>query len=106
MVEKLLPGGTFLLNAPFGPEEIWDKLPKEVQKEIIDKKAQFYVIDAIKLGKQLGLGARINMTMQTAFFTISGILPKDKAIQTIKDMIVKTYGAKGEKVVRNELRGG
>jgi len=99
MVDKLVEGGTFLLNSPYGPDEIWDIIPVEVQQQIIDKKAKFYVIDAIALAKQLGLGARINMIMQTAFFLISGILPEDEAIKAIKDSIVKTYGAKGEKVV-------
>ncbi|RKX25855.1 MAG: pyruvate:ferredoxin (flavodoxin) oxidoreductase, partial [Candidatus Zixiibacteriota bacterium] len=99
MVGKLVEGGTFLLNAQFGPDEIWDNIPKEVQQQIIDKKAKFYVIDGIALAKKLGLGSRINMIMQTAFFYISNILPKESAIKAIKDAIVKTYGAKGEKVV-------
>ncbi|MEA3297217.1 MAG: pyruvate:ferredoxin (flavodoxin) oxidoreductase, partial [candidate division Zixibacteria bacterium] len=99
MLGKLVDGGTFLLNSPYGPDEVWDNIPMEVQKQIIDKKADFYVIDAISLAKKLGLGARINMIMQTAFFFISGILPKDKAIEAIKNAIKKTYGGKGEKVV-------
>jgi len=99
MLEHLIEGGTFLLNAPFGPDEVWDHIPVEVQKEIIEKKAKFYIIDAIELAKKLGLGARINMIMQTAFFVISDILPKDEAVQKIKDAIVKTYGHKGDKVV-------
>ncbi|HVP06486.1 MAG TPA: pyruvate:ferredoxin (flavodoxin) oxidoreductase, partial [Candidatus Acidoferrum sp.] len=99
MVDKLVEGGTFLLNAPYGPDEVWDHIPREVQQQIIERKAKFYVIDAIELGKKLGLGARINMIMQTAFFTISNILPKDKAIEAIKKAILKTYGNKGEKVV-------
>ncbi|MEA2031351.1 MAG: pyruvate:ferredoxin (flavodoxin) oxidoreductase [candidate division Zixibacteria bacterium] len=99
MVGKLIEGGTFLLNAQFGPEEIWDNIPKEVQQQIIDKKANFYVIDGIALAKKLELGSRINMIMQTAFFLISNILPKESAIKAIKDAIVKTYGGKGEKVV-------
>ncbi len=99
MVEQLTDGGTFLLNSPYGPEEVWDKLPREVQKALIDKRAKFYVINALRLGKELGLGARINMIMQTAFFAISEILPRDKAIEAIKKAIVKTYGSKGEKVV-------
>jgi pyruvate-ferredoxin/flavodoxin oxidoreductase len=99
MVGKLVEGGTFLLTSQHGPDEVWNTLPKEVQKQLIEKKAEFYVIDAISLAKRLGLGARINMIMQTAFFLISGILPKDDAIKAIKDAIVKTYGAKGEKVV-------
>ena len=99
MLEHLIEGGTFLLNAPYGPDEVWDNIPQEVQQRLIDKKAKFYVIDAIALAKDLGLGARINMIMQTAFFLISGILPPDEAIKAIKDAIVKTYGAKGEKIV-------
>lgn len=99
MVGNLVEGGTFLLNSPFGPDEVWDQLPKEVQKSLIDKKAKFYVIDGIALAKELGLGARINMIMQTAFFLISGVLPKDEAISAIKNAIQKTYGSKGEKVV-------
>jgi pyruvate-ferredoxin/flavodoxin oxidoreductase len=100
MIDKLVSGGTFLLNSPYGADEIWDKVPMEVQQQIIDKKTEFYVIDAIKLAKELGLGARINMIMQTAFFLISDILPKDKAVKAIKDAIDKTYGTKGEKVVQ------
>ncbi|HPM37345.1 MAG TPA: pyruvate:ferredoxin (flavodoxin) oxidoreductase [candidate division Zixibacteria bacterium] len=100
MLTPLLPGGTFLLNAPYGPDEVWDRMPREVQQQLIDKKARFFVIDAISLAKELGLGARINMIMQTAFFAISDILPRDEAITAIKHAIVKTYGAKGEKVVK------
>ncbi len=99
MADKLIEGGTFLLNSPYSADKVWDTLPIEVQQQLIENKAKFYVIDALKLGKELGLGTRINMIMQTAFFLISGILPKDKAIKAIKDMIVKTYGTKGEKVV-------
>jgi pyruvate-ferredoxin/flavodoxin oxidoreductase len=99
MVEKLCEGGTFLLNSMAKPDEVWDMLPKEVQEQLIAKKAKFYVIDAVSLGKKLGLGARINMIMQTSFFLISGILPEAEATAAIKDAIVKTYGAKGEKVV-------
>ena len=99
MIERLEKGGTFLLNSPHGAKDVWDKMPQEVQKLLIEKEAKFFVIDAISLAKELGLGARINMIMQTAFFLISGVLPKDKAIAAIKDSIVKTYGSKGEKVV-------
>ncbi len=99
MVEKLQENGVFLLTSLHGPDQIWDELPKEVQEAIIAKKAKFYVIDAINIAKKLGLGARINMIMQTAFFVISGVLPRDKAIEAIKKAIVKTYGSKGDKVV-------
>ncbi|UCD94245.1 MAG: pyruvate:ferredoxin (flavodoxin) oxidoreductase, partial [Candidatus Zixiibacteriota bacterium] len=99
MLETLREGGTFLLNSPYGADRVWNNIPVEVQRQIIDKKAKFYVIRAIDLAKQLGLGARINMIMQTAFFVISGIIPRDDAIKAIKDAILKTYGHKGEKVV-------
>jgi pyruvate-ferredoxin/flavodoxin oxidoreductase len=99
MLSGLVEGGTFLLNAPFDKDEVWDHMPREVQQQIIDKKAEFWVIDAIEVARKLGLGARINMIMQTAFFLISKILPEEKAIEVIKHMIKKTYGAKGEKVV-------
>ena len=99
MVSKAKPGGTFLLCSPFGQAEVWDKMPKEVQQQIIDKKLKFYVIDAIKLGEELGLGARINVIMQTAFFKISNIIPLDQAVAEIKGAIKKSYGKSGDKVV-------
>ncbi|MFC1485621.1 pyruvate:ferredoxin (flavodoxin) oxidoreductase [Candidatus Latescibacterota bacterium] len=100
MLSDIIPGGTFLLNSHYGPDEVWDKIPAEVQKQIIDKKLKFYVIDGIDLGLKLGLGARINMIMQTAFFVISEVIPEEEAINLIKDAIKKTYGKKGEKVVQ------
>ena len=99
MLSGIAAGGTFLLNSPYPADQVWDKIPREVQKQIIDKKLTFYVIDAIELGKKLGLGARINMIMQTAFFIISKILPEEEAIEAIKHAITKTYGRKGEKVI-------
>ena len=104
MLSPAREGGIFLLNAPYGPDEVWDNIPVEVQQQIIDKKLKFFVIDAISLAKELGLGARINMIMQTAFFYISDILPKDEAIEKIKEAIVKTYGHKGEKIVNMNFR--
>ncbi|KPL21260.1 MAG: pyruvate-flavodoxin oxidoreductase, partial [Phycisphaerae bacterium SM1_79] len=80
-------------------DEVWDTLPQEVQKQIIDKKLKFYVIDAIGIAQELGLGARINVIMQTAFFKISNVIPLETAIGAIKDAIQKTYGKKGQKVV-------
>jgi pyruvate-ferredoxin/flavodoxin oxidoreductase len=100
MLSSARPGATFLLTTFYGPTEVWDTLPQEVQKQIIDKKLKFYVIDAISLAQELGLGARINVIMQTAFFKISNIIPLDKALGAIKDAIAKTYGKKGEKVVQ------
>lgn len=99
MVSKVKPGGTFLLCSPFEHGEVWDKMPKEVQQQIIDKKLKFYVINAIKLGEELGLGARINVIMQTAFFKISGIIPLATALKEIKGAIKKSYGKSGDKVV-------
>jgi len=100
MLANLEEGGTFLLTSPYPKTKVWDHLPAKVQKQLIEKKAKFYIIDAIKLAEALGLGARINMIMQTAFFLISGILKKDEAIKAIKDAIKKTYGKKGDKVVQ------
>jgi len=100
MLSNLEDGGTFLLTTTYSKDEVWDHLPAKVQKQLIEKKAKFYIIDAIKLAQAIGLGARINMIMQTAFFLISGILTKEEAIKSIKDAIKKTYGKKGEKVVQ------
>ncbi|MCK4839274.1 MAG: pyruvate:ferredoxin (flavodoxin) oxidoreductase, partial [Desulfobulbaceae bacterium] len=100
MVGNLEEGGTFLLTTTHDAESIWKTLPSTVQAKLIAKKANFYIIDALALGAALGLGARINMIMQTAFFLISGILTKDESIKAIKDAIKKTYGKKGDKVVQ------
>jgi pyruvate-ferredoxin/flavodoxin oxidoreductase len=100
MLDAAVPGAVFLLNAPFPKEEVWDRLPKRVQQQIIDKNLKFYVIDAYRVAKETGMGARINTIMQTCFFAISGVLPRDEAIQAIKDSIKKTYGRKGEELVR------
>ncbi|MHC4790047.1 MAG: pyruvate:ferredoxin (flavodoxin) oxidoreductase, partial [Planctomycetota bacterium] len=99
MLSSARKGATFLLTSLHGKDEVWNTLPQEVQKQIIDKKLKFYVIDAISLAQELGLAARINVVMQTAFFKISNILPLDTAVKAIKDAIRKTYGKKGEKVV-------
>jgi pyruvate-ferredoxin/flavodoxin oxidoreductase len=92
-------GGTFLLNSPFDKDKVWDELPREVQKELIDKKLKFYVIDAYKVAKDTGMGVRINTIMQTCFFAISGVLPREEAIHQIKKAIEKTYGKKGKEIV-------
>ncbi|HOS98669.1 MAG TPA: 2-oxoacid:acceptor oxidoreductase family protein, partial [Deltaproteobacteria bacterium] len=93
-------GATFLLNTPHGKDEVWDSLPREVQKDIIDKGLKFYVIDAYKVARETGMGVMINTIMQTCFFAISGVIPRDEAIAKIKAAIKKTYGRKGEKVVQ------
>ncbi len=95
-----MEGATFLLNSPYEKDEVWNKLPKIVQKQMIDKKLKFYVIDAYDVAKDTGMGQRINTIMQTCFFAISGVLPKDEAIEKIKNTIKKTYGRKGEDVVK------
>ncbi|HUW19066.1 MAG TPA: pyruvate:ferredoxin (flavodoxin) oxidoreductase [Sedimentisphaerales bacterium] len=101
MLSGARPGGTFLLTSMHDKEHIWDTLPEEVQKQIIEKKLKFYVIDAISLAQGLGLGPRINVIMQTAFFKISNIIiPLDTAVKAIKDAIKKSYGKKGEKIVQ------
>src|SRR5210317_2175721 len=99
MIADLKQGGTFLLNSPFSKEEIWDKLPKKMQEGIIEKEAKFYVVDATEVAHEANLGKRTNTVLQTCFFAISGILPKDEAIQKIKDATVKSYAHKGDAVV-------
>jgi len=96
-------GGTFLLNSPYGPEEVWDHMPKTIQQEIIDKNLKFYVIDAIDVAQKAGMGGRINTVMQTCFFAISGVLPKDEAIAAIKHSIEKTYGKRGPEIVKKNF---
>ncbi|NOX37976.1 MAG: pyruvate:ferredoxin (flavodoxin) oxidoreductase [Calditrichaeota bacterium] len=98
------PGGIFLLNAPYGPDEVWDKLPRSVQEAIINKRLKFFTIDAYRVAREVGLGQRINTIMQTAFFAISNIIPREEAIQKIKDAIVKTYGKRGEEIVQQNFR--
>jgi len=97
------PGAVFLLNSIYGPDEVWDHLPRETQKDIIEKKLKFYIIDAYEVAKKTGMGTRINTIMQTCFFAISGVLPKDEAIHQIKKAIQKTYGKRGEAVVKKNF---
>lgn len=92
-------GAAFLLNSPFGPDEVWDRLPRAVQNQIIGKKLRFFVINAVRVAREAGMGGRINTVMQTCFFAISGVLPRDEAIAAIKHSIEKTYGRRGETVV-------
>ena len=93
-------GATFLLNAPYEGQEVWNHLPKEVQQQIIDKKINFYSINAVDVARKTGMGQRINTIMQTCFFAISNILPKDEAIAQIKNAIKKTYSKKGDAIVQ------
>ena len=96
-------GATFLLNAPYGPDAVWDHLPLPIQKRIIDRKLRLFVIDASKVARDLGLGPRVNTILQTCFFAISGVLPRDEAIAAIKHAIEKAYGRKGGTVVEKNF---
>jgi len=103
MLTAAEPGATFLLNSPYGPEDVWDHLPRTVQEQIIRKKLRFFVIDAVKVAHDAGMGGRINTVMQTCFFAISGVLPREEAIAAIKHSIEKTYGKRGEVVVQKNF---
>ncbi|MEJ2746479.1 MAG: pyruvate:ferredoxin (flavodoxin) oxidoreductase [Anaerolineae bacterium] len=94
------PGATFLLNSLYGPEEVWDHLPRSMQQTIIDRNLKFYVVDGYEVAKKTGMGRRINTIMQTCFFYLSGVLPTEEAIGAIKKAIKKTYGKRGEQVVQ------
>ena len=96
-------GATFLLNAPYDGQEVWNHLPREVQQQIIDKKINFYSINAVDVARKTGMGQRINTIMQTCFFAISNILPKDEAIAQIKNAIKKTYSKKGDAIVQKNF---
>jgi pyruvate-ferredoxin/flavodoxin oxidoreductase len=97
-------GATFLLNAPYKADEVWDHLPRSVQQTIIDKRLKLHIIDAVAVAKATGMGVRINTIMQTCFFAISGVLPREEAIAKIKESIKKTYGRRGEAVVKQNYR--
>jgi pyruvate-ferredoxin/flavodoxin oxidoreductase len=100
MLDNATEGGIFLLTTSRPQEEAWDSLPSQIQQHLISKKMRFFIIDAVSLAEELGMGNRINMIMQTAFFVISDIIPKDEAITSIKAQLKKTYMSKGEEVVR------
>ncbi|MGD2020250.1 MAG: pyruvate:ferredoxin (flavodoxin) oxidoreductase [Thiohalocapsa sp.] len=99
MLDKAKQGATFLINASTPKDLLWDELPKSMQQQIIDKGIKVYVIDAYDIAEKTGMGRRINTIMQTCFFAISGILPKDEAIAQIKQAVKKTYGKKGQKLL-------
>ncbi|WP_242133732.1 pyruvate:ferredoxin (flavodoxin) oxidoreductase [Aestuariivivens marinum] len=100
ILDHVKKGGTFLLNSPYDKNQIWDNLPKLMQEEIIKNELEFYVIDASKVAQEAKLGKRTNTVLQTCFFAISGVLPKEDAIKKIKDAIVKSYSKKGDRVVQ------
>jgi len=104
MLRLAAPGATFLLNSPYGPDQIWDHLPRSVQQQIVAKRLKLFVIDANRVADEVGLKNRTNTVLQTCFFAISGVLSHDKAIAQIKESIRKTYGAKGEEVVQRNFK--
>ncbi len=103
VLKYVRPGGVFLLNSIYGPDEVWDHLPREAQQAILEKNLSFYVINAYEVAAKAGMGTRINTIMQTCFFAISGVLPREEAIAKIKDAIQKTYGKRGQAVVEKNF---
>jgi pyruvate-ferredoxin/flavodoxin oxidoreductase len=104
VLKDLAPGGTFLLNSPLGPDRVWNHLPETVQRQLIEQRANFFVIDGNKVARDSGLGRRINTVMQTCFFAISGVLPAKDAINAIKNSTRKMYAKKGDEIVEMNLR--
>src|SRR6266542_3407688 len=105
VLEAAVPGATLLVNSPYPAEELWDHLPRAVQEQIIQKQIRLYTINAYAVAKENQLGNRINTIMQTCFFAISGVLPREEAIGKIKESIRKTYGKRGEPIVRQNFAG-
>jgi pyruvate-ferredoxin/flavodoxin oxidoreductase len=103
MLENIVEGGTFLLNTAFSPTEVWEQLPRVMQEHIVNRKVKFYVIDAYQVAQESGMGRLINTVMQVCFFAISGVLPREQAIEEIKQTIRKTYGKKGDRIVQMNL---
>jgi len=97
------PGATVLLNTPHGPDAIWDHLPRPVQAQLLERGLRLFVVDAERVAREAGLGGRINTVMQTCFFALSGVLPRDEAIAAIKAAIAKSYGKRGESVVSRNV---
>jgi len=104
MLGKASTGATFLLNSPQSPENVWNSLPLEVQKDIIEKKIRLFHVDAASLASELGMGNRINTIMQACFFALSDLMPSEEAVQAMKDAIAKTYARKGPKVIEGNHR--
>ncbi|MEI7467878.1 MAG: pyruvate:ferredoxin (flavodoxin) oxidoreductase [Chloroflexota bacterium] len=103
VLENVAHGATFLINSPYGPDEVWEQLPNVVQREILAKQLKLYVIDGDKVASEAGMGNRVNTVMQVCFFAISGIMPRDEAIDKIKQAIRKTYSKRGEIVIRQNF---
>jgi pyruvate-ferredoxin/flavodoxin oxidoreductase len=104
VLAPLVPGGTFLLNSPFGADETWDHLPRNIQRQLIEKKIKFYVIDAYQVARDAGMGSRMNTILQVCFFAISQVLPREDAIEAIRKSIRDTYGRKGEEIVQRNMK--
>jgi len=104
MLGALVPGGTFLVNSPFGPDDVWGQLPRVVQEQIVAKKARLFVIDAYTVARDTGMGSRMNTILQVCFFAISKVLPREQAIEAIRESIRHTYGRKGEEIVQKNLK--
>lgn len=104
LLEDAADNAVFLLNSPIAAEDVWCELPRPVQQTIIDKKLDFYVIDASTVARNAGMGRRINTIMQTCFFALSGVLPRDESIAQIKMAIEKTYAKKGQEVIDQNFK--
>jgi pyruvate-ferredoxin/flavodoxin oxidoreductase len=103
VLEQAVPGATFLLNTQAPTDQVWDSLPRHIQEQIVRKKINLYAIDAYHVARETGMGGRINTVMQTCFFAISNVIPRDDAIARIKEAIRKTYGKRGEEVVKRNF---
>ncbi|MGD8683310.1 MAG: pyruvate:ferredoxin (flavodoxin) oxidoreductase [Chloroflexota bacterium] len=103
VLDRAKDGATFLLNSPYGPDEVWQHLPSKVQQQIVEKGIELWVIDAFAVAGEVGMGNRINTVMQPCFFKLSGVLPEQEAIAQIKKFVEKTYGKRGEKVVQRNF---
>jgi pyruvate-ferredoxin/flavodoxin oxidoreductase len=103
VLEAAEPGAVFLLNSPYDPEHVWDRLPRTVQEQLIAKRLRFFVIDGSRVAREAGMAGRVNTIMQTCFFAISGVLPATEAVAAIKRAIEKTYGRRGDTVVRRNF---
>lgn len=104
MLAPLVPGGVFLLNAPGSPAEVWNRLPRSMQQQMVEKRIRFFVIDATRVARESGMGNRINTVMQACFFALAGVLPKDAAIEAIKGAIRKSYSSKGSQIVEMNVK--
>ena len=97
------PGATVLINSPYGPDDVWNEIPREAQQQIVEKGLKLHVIDASRVASSLGLGSRVNTILQTCFFALSGVMPRDKAIEAIKRATEKTYAKKGKAIVEKNF---